>query len=339
MVNHDHNDDKMGGPPPLDESWWMAILDNVEKRYAPKSKPATEPEVPVQEPEPELEPEPEPAPAPESKAETPEQDWERAKILYENDQVIDLKVTGYNRGGILVEIDDLKGFVPVSHLIQISRKCEDEDSLQNALEAYVGKTLPLKVIECAPERGRVVFSERAAQADTGRRIELLEDMDEGDCLHGQVTTITDFGAFVDLGGIEGLVHISELSWGRVHHPGDIVSTGQPVDVTVIQIDRERSRVALSLKRLLPNPWDTIQEHYHNGQIADATITSVVSFGAFARLDSGVDGLIHASELGTNGHQSPLQKEVISEGQRVQVRILHIDAERQRLGLSLQQIYD
>lgn len=329
MVNNDQNNEKMGGPPPLNESWWMAILDNVEKRFA--TKPASEPVVPAPEPEPVAEPEPQ--------AETPEQNWERARILYENDQVIDLKVTGYNRGGILVEADDLKGFVPVSHLVQISRKCEDQDSLQEALTAYVGKTLPLKVIECAPERGRVVFSERAAQADTGRRIELLEDMNEGDCLHGQVTTITNFGAFVDLGGIEGLVHISELSWGRVHHPGDVVSTGEPVEVTVIQIDREHSRVALSLKRLQPNPWDTIQDQYQSGQVADAIITSVVPFGAFARLDSGVDGLIHASELGTNGNRGVHPEEILSEGQRVQVRILHIDAERQRLGLSLQQIYD
>jgi len=335
MVNNDPNNDKMGGPPPLDDSWWMAILDNVEKRFSSTSKPASIPEVSTLEPEPTVKLSSEPR----SKAETPDQNWEQARILYENDQVINLKVTGYNRGGILVEVDDLKGFVPVSHLVQISRKCEDEDSLQEGLEAYVGKTLPLKVIECTPERGRVVFSERAAQADTGRRIELLEELDEGDCLRGQVTTITEFGAFVDLGGIEGLVHISELSWGRVHHPGDIVSSGQQVEVTVIQIDRERSRIALSLKRLLPNPWDTIQDQYQSGQVADATITSVVSYGAFARLDSGLDGLIHASELGSNGNHNIQPEEILREGQRVQVRILHIDPERQRLGLSLQQIYD
>jgi small subunit ribosomal protein S1 len=266
-------------------------------------------------------------------------DWEQARELYQRDQVIEMEVTGHNRGGILVASDRLLGFVPISHLTHISRKCDNKESLDEALKAYHDKTLRLKVIECDPERGRVVFSERAAQADTGRRIQLLDDLEEGDCVHGYVTTITDFGAFVDLGGMEGLIHISELSWGRVHHPKDMVSEGQQVEVCVIQIDRNRSRVALSLKRLLPNPWDSVEKNYHQGQIVDAVITSVVSFGAFARLESGLDGLIHASELGDNGIEGVHPEDILYKGQRVQVCVLQIDSDRQRLGLSLQAIYN
>jgi len=328
MVNNNRDENNMGGPPPVDDSWWMAVLEDVEDSFAPKHKPKTKPEkikgkasLPVKNAAPD----------------SIDLDWEWAEQLYGQDQVVDLEVTGYNRGGILVANERLQGFVPVSHLVTISRKCEDENNLQDALKAYMGNSLHLKVIECDQERGRIVFSERAAQTDSGRRIQLLDDLKEGDCIHGYVTTITNFGAFIDLGGIEGLIHISELSWGRVHHPDDIVSEGQQVEVCVIQIDRQRSRVALSLKRLLPNPWDTAESSYQQGQVIDAVITSVVSFGAFARLDSGLDGLIHASELGENGNDGIRPDDILSEGQRVQVRILNIDPNRQRLGLSLQSV--
>jgi small subunit ribosomal protein S1 len=334
MVDKDQINENAGGPTPLDDAWWMSILDSVEEHFNSLSKQDKKPVANKK-----AQPSSSKSLPTDNEAESIEQDWERTKELYQQDQAIDLKVTGYNRGGILVEVDNLKGFVPISHLVQISRKCDNVESFKEDLEKYVGKTVRLKVIECEPGRGRVIFSERAAQSDSGRRIELLDDLKEGDCLHGYVTTITEFGAFVDLGGMEGLVHISELSWGRVQHPEDIVSSGQLVQVAVLEIDRERSRIALSMKRLLPNPWDTIESKYQPGQIADATITSVVSFGAFARLDPGVDGLIHASELRTNGQRNIHPDEMLSKGQRVQVCILNIDAERQRLGLSLAQIYD
>ena len=330
MINNNHDKNNMGGPPPVDDSWWMAVLEDVEDRFAPKLKPKTKPKHKDEKAS---------VSAENVETESIKLDWEWAEQLYGQDQVVDLDVTGYNRGGVLVANEKLQGFVPVSHLVQVSRKCKDKNSLQEALETYMGKSLHLKVIECDPERDRVVFSERAAQTDPGRRIQLLDDLKEGDCIHGHVTTITNFGAFVDLGGIEGLIHISELSWGRVHHPDDIVSEGQQVEVCVIQIDRKRSRVALSLKRLLPNPWDTAEENYHQGQVIDAVITSVVSFGAFARLDTGLDGLIHASKLGDNGNDDVHPDDILSEGQRVQVCIINIDPNRQRLGLSLQTIYD
>ena len=324
MVDKNNHNTQDGGPPPIDDAWWMAILEDVEGRFTLKSHPKTDAGSQIE-------------PTNQSKAITP--DWDKAKELYQRDQVIEMEVTGHNRGGILVASDSLLGFVPMSHLLQVSRKCDEKKGLQKTLEAYHGRTLRLKVIECDPERGRVVLSERAAKTDPGRRIQLLDDLNEGDCVHGYITTITNFGAFVDLGGIEGLIHISELSWGRVRRPNDVVSEGQQVEVCVIQIDRKRSRVALSLKRLLPNPWENVETQYSPGQIIDAVVTSVVSFGAFARLDSGLDGLIHASELGDNGNDDAKPDEILSEGQRVRVRILQIDSNRQRLGLSLQSIYD
>ena len=329
MVNKKNNNLEVGGPSPADDAWWMAVLEDIEERFSSKEK--------------NIEADPKqgtkPVIMPDIQAKMIDPDWEQAKELYNRDQVIEMDVTGHNRGGLLVVRDSLLGFVPISHLVQISRKCNDDEGLQKALEDYHGKTLRLKVIECDPERGRVVFSERAAKADSGRRIQLLDDLNEGDCVCGHITTITDFGVFVDLGGIEGLVHISELSWGRVRHPSDVVAEGQQVEVCVIQVDRQRSRVALSLKRLLPNPWETAETYYKPGQITDAVITSVVSFGAFARLESGLDGLIHASELGSNHHENAKPQDILSEGQRVQVCILQIDSNRQRLGLSLQSIYD
>lgn len=331
MVMNTQNRIKDGGLPPTDDAWWMGILEDVEGRFETISS--------IRDTEQKHNKNALSAIDKEVKTDARDLDWEQADDLYRKDQVIEMEVTGHNRGGLLVENKDLLGFVPISHLIQISRKCNEDKDSQKELEEYHGKNIRLKVIECDPNRGRVVFSERAAQSDTGSRIQLLDELDEGDCVHGYITTITDFGAFVDLGGIEGLIHISELSWGRVRHPSDVVSEGQPIEVCVIQIDRNRSRVALSLKRLLPNPWETAESQYHQGQIIEAVITTVVSFGAFARLESGLDGLIHVSELGNNGHEGAKPTDILHEGQRVQVYVLHIDSKRQRLGLSLKAIID
>jgi len=178
----------------------------------------------------------------------------------------------------------------------------------------------------------VVFSERAAQSSPGSRNMLLKNLTPGSCASGTVTNITDFGVFVDLGGVEGLVHVSEISWGRVQHPSEVVQLGEQVIVYVIQVDPKRARVALSLKRLFPNPWETAEERYFPGQIAEAVITSIVPFGAFARLEEGLDGLIHVSEIAQNDESD--ESGCLLEGQQVKVRILHVDASKQRLGLSL-----
>lgn len=258
-------------------------------------------------------------------------DWGQVKDLYSRDQIVNLRVTGHNRGGLLVEGEKMHGFVPFSHLIDLAGKTEIADR-GSSLESYVGRMLKLKVIECVPEDGRIVFSERAALAEPGQRAVLFNAIQPGQRITGQVTNITDFGVFVDLGGVEGLIHISELSWGRVIHPNQIVQLNQTIEVQVLELAPERCRVALSLKRLQANPWEQAETAFPAGAIVPAIITSVVSFGAFARLEAGVEGLIHASEMPLEPGQ-PV-KEFLTEGQPVRVRVLHVEAAHQRMGLSL-----
>lgn len=300
-------------PPPMDESWWEAVMAEDE---AKSGLPGGRNHQRVK--------------SGRSNNEPPVVDWSRALELYESDQAITLQVTSYNRGGLLVTGEGLQGFVPVSHLVEAPQDTIESDEW---LMHYLDRSLRLKVIECDPERGRVVFSERAALAEPGTRNSLLQSLERGDCVQGVVTNITDFGVFVDLGGVEGLVHVSEISWGRVHHPADVVQVGQPVQVYVIQVDRERARIALSLKRLHPNPWETAEARYYPGQVTEAVVTSVVPFGAFARLEEGLDGLIHISEIDCpSEHTHPA--DLLQEGQKIRVRVLHVDGSRQRLGLSL-----
>jgi small subunit ribosomal protein S1 len=258
-------------------------------------------------------------------------DWEFASRLYQKDQLANLEVVGYNRGGLLVEGEKLQGFVPVSHLLDF--RCEERD-LEKYLEKYIGRTLMLKVIECDQENNRVVFSERAGLSEPGMRNQLLNNLQAGDCVRGPVTNITSFGVFVDLGGIEGLVHVSELSWGRVHHPTEVVAVGEEVDAYVIQVDKKRSRIALSFKRLLPNPWENVQERYYPGQETEAVVTSIAPYGVFARLEEGLDGLIHISEMGDSELRGEALENIVNVGEYINVRILHIDTEKQRLGLRL-----
>ncbi len=308
-------------PPPMDEAWWASVLaedqalnpsvnkknsrnnDNFKRVIKKKSI---------------------------NKNDCDSDNWENAYQYYEKDQVLECDVTGYNRGGLLVTGNGLQGFVPVSHLVSAPCKEEDEEVW---LERYLERKIDLKVIECDQERGRIVLSERAAQAAPGSRKIILDKLSAGECAQGTVTNITDFGIFVDLGGVEGLIHVSEISWGRVQHPADVVSIGQSMNVFVIQVDQERARVALSLKRLTPNPWETAEERYYPGQITEATVTSIVPFGVFARVEEGLDGLIHISEVDRYDGNDDL-KSTLKEGQSIRVRVLHVNADRQRLGLSL-----
>jgi small subunit ribosomal protein S1 len=325
VIKRRYHDGQDGPPPPMDESWWEAVLAEEAAQSALNSSRVARSNTHMSS-----------APASnmdETQGETPEAamlDWQKATLLYEQDQVVHLQVTGCNRGGLLVIGDHLQGFVPVSHLIE--SPCPTVD-VEQWLTNYVEQFLDVKVIECDQERGRVVFSERAAQSSPGSRNLLLRNLNPGTCVVGVVTNITDFGIFVDLGGIEGLVHVSEISWGRVQHPSEVVTLGQKVDVYVIQIDPKRARVALSLKRLHPNPWETAESRYFPGQVTEAVITSIVPFGAFARLEEGLDGLIHVSEITSLDSEQRLA-DCLQEGQHVTVRILHVDAAKQRLGLSL-----
>jgi small subunit ribosomal protein S1 len=310
MVAYKKNEKSM---PEIDESWWDSVLAEEERYSAPVPKSARV-ERPVKTEEIKKDP-----------------DWNEVRDLYHQDRIVDLQVTGYNRGGVLVEGDGIYGFVPYSHLVEMAAHPEKQNR-EDELDAYVGRTLRLKVIECAPEDGRVVFSERAALAEPGKRMELFSSLEPEQHITGTVTNITDFGVFIDLGGVEGLIHISELSWGRVAHPSQIVELGQEIEAQVLEISPERCRVALSLKRLQPNPWERANSDFAVGQTVPATVTNIVSYGAFARLEFGIEGLIHASEMSLG--ESETVRDVVSEGQEVQVRILHVDPEHQRMGLSL-----
>jgi small subunit ribosomal protein S1 len=254
--------------------------------------------------------------------------------LYEVDDTVTLPVIGFNRGGLLVEARNLRGFVPISHLTE-TQNIDDPETRSDILSGLVGETICLKVIELDRERGRLVLSARAALAGPGRRTALLSNLHVGEIVRGVVTNITRFGAFVDLGGLEGLIHVSELSWGRVGHPEDVVSCGEELEVRVLSIDQTQGRVALSLKELMPDPWKDVDRKYEIGDIVEGVITNVVRFGAFVGIDEGLEGLIHISELGEGSFLHP--RSVIQEGERVKVRIIHIDAGERRLGLSLRQL--
>jgi small subunit ribosomal protein S1 len=306
-----------------DEGWWESVLAD-EERLTIAHRPRPAPAQPTTTISVKLPDQPsEPA------ATLPPFDWAYAESVYKQDQIITLTVSGYNRGGLLVEDDRLQGFVPYSHLVDMT--CQNDVERERFLAEYIGKELRLKVIECVCEEGRVVFSERAARADAGRRTELFSSLRPGEIVNGEVTNITDFGAFIDLGGVEGLIHISELSWGRVVHPSNILHLGQKVEVQVLDVLPERCRIALSLKRLQPNPWESVGQRFTTNDIVPAIITSVVSFGVFARLEEGLEGLVHISEMELGG---AAVRDSYIEGQKISARILHIDPQHQRLGLSL-----
>jgi small subunit ribosomal protein S1 len=309
MVHDDKFPNDSGEPPVLGDSWWKAALSEGEAGFISLEHPVKE--VSARDSEHQS-----------PRLAHPENDWDYVHRLYQQDEIITLNVVGCNQGGLLVQGDKINGFVPCSHLLEGAKKKD-----------YLHKKISLKVIEYDQTRCRVVLSERAAQAKPGTRLKLLDTLEEGTCVPGVVTTLTDFGAFVDLGGMEGLIHISELSWGRVDHPSDVVAVGDQLEVYILNVDRAENKVALSLKKMCDNPWETITERYQPGQLVEAVVKNIVSYGAFVRLEEGVDGLIHVSELGANGEElSPW--DVLEENQKVTVEIIHLDPKEQRLGLSL-----
>ena len=261
-----------------------------------------------------------------------EKSWRRLQQMHESGDVIEAKVVNYNKGGLLVNLDGVRGFVPASQVSGISRGPETQK--QSDMAKLVGTSLPLKVIEINRNRNRLILSERQAVQEVreGRKGELLSSLKEGDVRTGVVTSVCDFGAFVDIGGADGLVHLSEISWSRVKHPSEVLKPGDKVQVYVLGVDNDRKRIALSIKRTQNEPWMTVSERYQLGQIVEGTITQLASFGAFARIEDGVEGLIHVSEMGDGRVQHP--REVVQEGDSVQVRIIRIDPARKRIGLSM-----
>ncbi len=265
-----------------------------------------------------------------------ERGWEHARSLMESGETVELTVASANRGGLIVYLEGVRGFIPASHLSPARNVPRVSDpSCLKALSQLVGATLRLRVIEADQERNRLILSERAAESrqDTA----LLDSLREGEVRRGKVSNLTDFGAFVDLGGVNGLVHISELSWGRVDHPGQVLQIGQEVEVLVLAVDRDRGRVSLSIKRLQPDPWAALAQRYEVGQLVECRITRLTQWGAFACIvgDEEIEGLIHASEL--TDLPDDADGALIRPDQVLTLRIIRLEPERHRLGLSLRQV--
>lgn len=261
--------------------------------------------------------------------------WQQAALALERGDSFALTVLGANRGGLLVEWNSLQGFIPASHLNEVPRSQDPHQRIQE-LTRHTGQTVTVRLIEVDPEQCRLVFSERAGTSDFCAPDAVFSRLSPGVITQGHVTNLTSFGAFVDLGGVEGLVHVSELSWDRVRHPADVLQPGQAVQVYVLGVNPDEGRIALSLKHLRPNPWTDVESRYYVGQVLDGTVTNVVNFGAFVRLEEGIEGLIHISELAEGSVFYP--HNVVHDGDSVRVRVLNIDAANQRLGLSLRQAH-
>jgi len=266
-----------------------------------------------------------------------EKDWDEAERLYEAQESIESEVIGNNKGGLIVNFGQVRGFVPGSQLVNTQYGGHSRPDRWNQL---TGETLKLKIIEVDRNRNRLILSERAA-ADEIReerekeKDEFLADLVEGEVRPGRVTSLANFGAFVDIGGVDGLIHLSELAWTHVSNPGEVLNVGDEIDVYILNVDRDKKRVALSLKRLEPEPWSQVFDYYEINQVVNAVITKLTNFGAFARIDDRIEGLIHISEISDRNIAHP--REVLAEGQEVNVRIIHIDPERRRMGLSMKEV--
>lgn len=267
-----------------------------------------------------------------------ERDWDRAVELLKNQDVYKTKVIGFNRGGVLAKMGHIRGFIPNSQLSR-ERQARNKDNNEKHFQSLIGKPIVTKVIEVDRKRNRLIMSERAASQEIreAKREEILTNLNVGDVCDGRVVNLAGFGAFVDIGGIEGLVHLSELSWKRTNNPADVLKVGDEVQVSVLKIDQEQKRLALSIKRLQPDPWSLVEEQYRVGQLVEVTITKITKFGAFAKLDDEYElvGLIHISELSEEHIENPNQ--VLKPSQKVMVRIIRIDTEQRQLGLSLKQV--
>ncbi|PJF39209.1 MAG: 30S ribosomal protein S1 [Phototrophicales bacterium] len=268
-----------------------------------------------------------------------ESDWRKAEEYLESQQVYTGKVSGYNKGGLIVRFGRLRGFVPASQISAERRERAQGESPEERWGSMLGETIYVKVVELKRSRNRLILSEQAANREIReqRKTQLLNELQKGQVRKGVVTSLTDFGAFVDLGGADGLVHLTELSWTHVTHPSEVVEVGQEVEVEVISVDLEGRRIGLSMRRLGDDPWEQVVDQYKKGQLIQATVTKLTKFGAFARLvdHPEIEGLIHVSELSEHRVRHP--REVVSKGDVLTLRIIKIDRDQRRLGLSLKQV--
>jgi small subunit ribosomal protein S1 len=260
-----------------------------------------------------------------------ERTWRNLEKVHEAGEPVEGQVYGANKGGLLVTIESVRGFVPTS---QISGLSGSDDAKQASLARLVNSKLLLKIVEINRSRNRLILSERQAAQEKRNALKerLMSELEQGQIREGIVTSVCDFGVFVDIGGADGLVHLSELSWSRVNHPRELFKSGDTVKVYVLSIDENSKKVALSIKRTQAEPWTQVATNFGPGQVVDGVITKVAKFGAFARIADGVEGLIHVSELSEERVQEPAN--VVKEGDTVKVRIISIDSQNRRMGLSI-----
>lgn len=269
-----------------------------------------------------------------------EQDWDEAEKLFSDGEIIERSVIGHNKGGLIVEFGQLRGFLPGSQLVTGQSGAPNKGSRWSQM---MGKELRLKIIEVDREKNRLILSERLVvdanrKEEEKKKVAFLETLSVGEVREGTVTRLVDFGAFVDIGGgVDGLVHLSELAWARILHPKEVLSVGDEIQVYILNIDISQQRVALSIKRLQPEPWEDVFEHYQINQVLEAVVTKLTDFGAFARIDDRIEGLIHLSEISHKNITHP--KQALSEGEKIKVKIINIDPDRRRMGLSIKQIED
>ncbi|NLJ84558.1 MAG: bifunctional 4-hydroxy-3-methylbut-2-enyl diphosphate reductase/30S ribosomal protein S1 [Halanaerobiaceae bacterium] len=258
-----------------------------------------------------------------------EKAWESIMDAFENNKIIEAEVTKVVKGGLVADVG-LRGFIPASHVAI---------GFVENLDEYVGKTLRLKVIEVERDKNNVVLSAREVleEEKEKEKEKTLANLEAGQTVKGQITKLVDFGAFVDLGGVEGLLHISEMSWGRIGHPSEMFEEGQEIEVKVLSIDKDEERISLGYKQLLPDPWQEFVKKHYEGEVISGTVTKIVDFGAFVEVGEGVEGLIHISQLSHRHVKTP--DEVVSEGEEVQVKILNIDEGQKRVGLSIKELQE
>ena len=264
------------------------------------------------------------------------EDWKRAEAMLDSQELYTDALVDANKGGVILPFGHLRGFIPASHVLDVPRGMNDEDRIRH-LQSLIGKEITVKVIEVNAKRRRLVFSQLEAEQENraARKQALLQELEEGMTRKGVVSGLCDFGAFVDLGGADGLVHISELAWSRVHHPSQALSVGDEIEVYVLHLDEAGKRIGLSLKRLQPNPWTLVDDMYHIGQLVEGTVSRVQSFGAFISMEPGIEALLHVSQMSRNPEENPLRH--VYEGQKLLMRIISIESKKQRLGLSLTEV--
>ena len=266
-----------------------------------------------------------------------ETSWKEAEDLIESKAVQHANIIGYNKGGLIVPLGVLRGFVPASQISLSRRAAMTGETPDQRWGKMVGEEIDYIVIEVDRSRRRLILSERAASGETRESVKdrIIADITEGDVRKGRVTSLADFGAFININGADGLVHLSEISWERIKHPSEALEVGQEVEVKVISVDREKKRIGLSIRQLQNDPWSKIVEKYTVGQLVTGKITRLTKFGAFARLEENLEGLIHISEISDRRIEHP--KEVLNEGDEVTLRVIKIDPGDHRIGLSIRKV--